>query len=76
MRFEFNLSSITYQASLSRICIYCFLTTRSRSTSSRRLAYRADAVINALLSLMWLGWELLSLNIIQQHRHAGRLGPG
>lgn len=28
------------------------------------LAYRADTIINILLNLMWLGWELLSLNII------------
>ena len=28
------------------------------------LAYRADTVINILLSLMSLGWELLGLNII------------
>jgi len=28
------------------------------------LAYRADTVVNILLNLMWLGWELLSLNII------------
>ena len=28
------------------------------------LAYRTDTVINILLNLMWLGWELLSLNII------------
>src|SRR5512141_3287741 len=28
------------------------------------LAYRADTVINILLNLMWLGWELLSLGII------------
>ncbi|RPH63375.1 MAG: hypothetical protein EHM81_00240 [Chloroflexi bacterium] len=28
------------------------------------LAYRADTVINILLNFMWLGWELLSLNII------------
>jgi ABC-2 type transport system permease protein len=28
------------------------------------LAYRADTVINILLNLMWLGWELLGLNII------------
>ena len=28
------------------------------------LAYRADTVVNLLLNLMWLGWELLSLNII------------
>jgi ABC-2 type transport system permease protein len=28
------------------------------------LAYRADTIVNILLNLMWLGWELLSLNII------------
>jgi ABC-2 type transport system permease protein len=28
------------------------------------LAYRADTIVNILLNLMWLSWELLSLNII------------
>jgi ABC-2 type transport system permease protein len=28
------------------------------------LAYRADTIVNILLNLMWLGWELLSLRII------------
>ncbi len=28
------------------------------------LAYRADTWVNILLNFMWLGWELLSLNII------------
>lgn len=28
------------------------------------LAYRADTVVNILLNVMWLGWELLSLGII------------
>lgn len=28
------------------------------------LAYRTDTVVNLLLNLMWLGWELLGLNII------------
>jgi ABC-2 type transport system permease protein len=28
------------------------------------LAYRADTVVNILLNLMWLGWELLSLSIV------------
>ena len=27
-------------------------------------AYRADTVVNILLNLMWLGWELLTLSII------------
>ena len=28
------------------------------------IAYRADAVVNILLNIMWLGWELLGLSII------------
>jgi ABC-2 type transport system permease protein len=28
------------------------------------LAYRADTLVNILINLMWLGWELLSLSII------------
>jgi ABC-2 type transport system permease protein len=28
------------------------------------LAYRADMVVNILLNIMWLGWELLGLSII------------
>ncbi len=28
------------------------------------LAYRADTLVNILLNLMWLGWELLGLSII------------
>jgi len=28
------------------------------------LAYRADTIVNILLNIMWLGWELLGLNII------------
>lgn len=41
------------------------------------LAYRADAVINILLNLMWLGWELLSLNIIFSNTATlGGWGPG
>lgn len=41
------------------------------------LAYRADTVINILLNLMWLGWELLSLNIIFSNtKTLGGWGPG
>src|ERR1044071_7288422 len=40
------------------------ITTFLKVNIQQELAYRADALINALLSLMWLGWELLSLNII------------
>lgn len=28
------------------------------------LAYRADTIVNILINVMWLGWELLSLSII------------
>ena len=44
--------------------VFKLLTTFLKVNIQQELAYRADAVINALLSLMWLGWELLSLNII------------
>jgi ABC-2 type transport system permease protein len=41
------------------------------------LAYRADTVINILLNLMWLGWELLSLSIIFSNtKTLGGWGPG
>lgn len=40
--------------------IYAFL----KLNIQMSLAYRADTVVNILLNLMWLGWELLSLNII------------
>lgn len=30
----------------------------------QELAYRTDALVNILLNLMWLGWELLSLSIV------------
>jgi ABC-2 type transport system permease protein len=41
------------------------------------LAYRADTWLNALISLMWLGWELLSLSIIFSNTDTlGGWGPG
>src|SRR5687767_1847058 len=41
------------------------------------LAYRADTIVNILLNLMWLGWELLSLNIIFSNTTTlGGWGPG
>lgn len=41
------------------------------------IAYRADTVIHILLNLMWLGWELLSLNIIFSNTTTlGGWGPG
>src|SRR6476620_9897741 len=44
--------------------LFKLLSTLFKVNLQQELAYRADALINALLSLMWLGWELLSLNII------------
>lgn len=41
------------------------------------LAYRADTVINILLNLMWLGWELFTLSIIFSNTPTlGGWGPG
>lgn len=41
------------------------------------LAYRTDTVVNVLLNILWLGWELLSLNIIFSNTPAlGGWGPG
>ena len=34
------------------------------------LAYRVDTLVNILLNLMWLGWELLSLGIIFSNTEA------
>jgi len=43
----------------------------------QELAYRADTAINIALSLMWLGWELLSLGIIFSNTDTlGGWGPG
>jgi ABC-2 type transport system permease protein len=40
------------------------------------LAYRADAIVNMALSVMWLGWELLSLSIIFSNtKQLGGWGP-
>lgn len=39
-------------------------TTLVKINIQQELAYRADALVNILLNLMWLGWELLSLSII------------
>jgi ABC-2 type transport system permease protein len=40
------------------------------------LAYRSDALVNMLLSVFWLGWELLSLSIIFANtKQLGGWGP-
>lgn len=41
------------------------------------LAYRTDTLVNILLNLMWLGWELLGLGIIFDNTPTlGGWGPG
>ncbi len=41
------------------------------------LAYRADAIVNILVNLMWLGWELLGLSILFSNTATlGGWGPG
>lgn len=43
----------------------------------QELAYRADALVNILLNLTWLGWELLSLSILFSNTtNLGGWGPG
>lgn len=41
------------------------------------LAYRTDAIVNILVNLMWLGWELLGLSILFRNTPTlGGWGPG
>ena len=57
--------------------IFKLLTTFFKVNIQQELAYRADTVVNMLLSLMWLGWELLSLSIIFSNTtELGGWGPG
>jgi ABC-2 type transport system permease protein len=53
------------------------LTTLFKVNIQMLLAYRADTVVNILLNLMWLGWELLGLSIIFNNTETlGGWGPG
>jgi ABC-2 type transport system permease protein len=57
--------------------VFKLLATFLKVNIQQELAYRSDAMINALLSLMWLGWELLSLSIIFSNTATlGGWGPG
>ena len=40
------------------------LATLLKINVQQELAYRTDTMVNILLNMMWLGWELLSLSII------------
>jgi ABC-2 type transport system permease protein len=52
-------------------------TTLLKINIQQELAYRVDTLINIALSLMWLGWELLSLTIIFSNTdRLGGWGPG
>ena len=53
------------------------LATLLKINLQQELAYRTDVVINILINLMWLGWELLSLSIIFSNTNTlGGWGPG
>jgi ABC-2 type transport system permease protein len=53
------------------------LSTLLKVNIQQELAYRADTLINIALSVMWLGWELLSLSIIFSNTATlGGWGPG
>jgi ABC-2 type transport system permease protein len=53
------------------------LSTLLKVNIQQELAYRADTFINIALSVMWLGWELLSLSIIFSNTATlGGWGPG
>jgi len=57
--------------------VFRLLTTLLKINIQQELAYRADTVVNLLLNLMWLGWELLSLSIIFSNTATlGGWGPG
>jgi ABC-2 type transport system permease protein len=57
--------------------VFKLLVTLLKVNIQQELAYRSNALINALLSLMWLGWELLSLSIIFSNTSSlGGWGPG
>jgi ABC-2 type transport system permease protein len=57
--------------------VFKLLATFLKINVQQELAYRADAVVNLLLNLMWLGWELLSLSIIFSNTATlGGWGPG
>jgi ABC-2 type transport system permease protein len=53
------------------------LATLVKLNLQQELAYRADAAVNLLVNLMWLGWELLSLSILFSNTTTlGGWGPG
>lgn len=53
------------------------LATLVKINVQQELAYRTETVVNVLISLLWLGWELLSLSIIFSNtRSLGGWGPG
>jgi ABC-2 type transport system permease protein len=57
--------------------LFKLLATFFKVNIQQELAYRADMVVNLLLNLMWLGWELLSLRIIFSNTATlGGWGPG
>jgi ABC-2 type transport system permease protein len=53
------------------------ITTFIKINVQMSLAYRVDTLVNIVVNLMWLGWELLSLSIIFNNTATlGGWGPG
>ncbi len=53
------------------------LVTLIKINLQQELAYRTDAIVNILVNLMWLGWELLGLSILFNNTDTlGGWGPG
>jgi ABC-2 type transport system permease protein len=53
------------------------LATLVKLNLQQELAYRTDVLVNILVNLMWLGWELLSLSILFSNTDTlGGWGPG
>ena len=57
--------------------IFKLLSTFVKINFQIALAYRTDTLVNMLVNLMWLGWELLGLSIIFSNTASlGGWGPG
>jgi ABC-2 type transport system permease protein len=57
--------------------LFRLLNTLLKINIQQELAYRAETVVNILINLMWLGWDLLSLSIIFSNTTTlGGWGPG
>jgi ABC-2 type transport system permease protein len=57
--------------------LWRLFTTLLKINIQQELAYRAETMVNILINLMWLGWDLFSLSIIFSNTATlGGWGPG